>query len=65
MTPEGPSNLFINQNGRVVCLRHGGGYLNSAVENRPHAMTIDTPLDNWERLLKGEVREFNVSCEEC
>jgi hypothetical protein len=62
---EAPSGLFINSNGRVVCVKHGGGYLESALSRRPNAMVIDTPLDNWERLLLGEVREFGVSCEEC
>lgn len=58
--------LYINQNGRVVCLKHGGGYLNSAIENRPNAMNIDTPLDNWERLDDEVLAEVpDVDCEDC
>jgi len=57
--------LFINQNGRVACPKHGGMYLEVHVERHPASVVIDTPLDNWVRLEAPEIAEFKVSCEDC
>ena len=59
--------LYINQNGRVVCTdpKHTGGYLASAIARNPNVETVDTPLDNWERLTPAEVVDFAVGCEDC
>ena len=57
------TTLYINQNGLVTCAAHGGGYLQMRAKARPRARVIDTPLDNWERLTRAEVEEFNVDCE--
>lgn len=42
--------LFMQQNGRIVCPAHGGSYLQSALEDDPRAFDITTPLDHWERI---------------
>ena len=55
--------LFINQGGMVTCAKHGGSYLQSYLEHDPKARVIDTPLDNWERLARADVEEFDLACE--
>jgi hypothetical protein len=57
--------LYVNQNGRVVCLKHGGMYLETHVERHPDSVVIDTPLDNWILLDPSEVARARVSCEDC
>lgn len=52
--------LFINENGRIVCLQHGGEYLKSAVKNAPAALEYSTPLDHWLR-IPGPATD----CEDC
>jgi hypothetical protein len=59
------SDLFVNQNGRVVCLEHGGGYLRTYMNAHPDATSVDTPLDSWERLLMRDVEDHDASCEDC
>lgn len=39
--------LWVNNNGMVVCLKHGGGYLQSSVEAEPGLNLHVTPLDVW------------------
>lgn len=52
--------LFINENGRIVCLKHGGSYLQSAVKNAPAELEYSTPLDHWLR-----IPDYNADCEDC
>lgn len=59
--------VFINQNGRVACGSHGGGYLKSYLESHPQTSSVKTPLDQWERVKvsEAEAAGFLVACEEC
>lgn len=54
--------LFMQQNGRIVCPAHGGSYLQSALEADPLAFDIQTPLDHWERITFPAP---SISCEDC
>lgn len=54
--------LFINQNGRTVCLRHGGAYLQSAVGANPRLQEVSTPLDHW---VAFDTSEVSLNCEDC
>ena len=57
-------SLFINQNGRIACSKHGGFYLERLVENdeRVNRMPNEytTPLDHWLRIPE----EIDAVCEE-
>ncbi|MCA1781851.1 MAG: hypothetical protein ABR616_10895 [Dermatophilaceae bacterium] len=57
--------LYVNQNGRIVCAKHGGGYLRSHVEHRPNDAVFTTPLDAWTRVTPDEADEFDAHCEDC
>jgi hypothetical protein len=57
--------IYINENGRTTCLRHGGMYLTAAVKANPNTNNYDTPLDNWERLTTETLQEFDLHCETC
>jgi len=59
------TELYINQNGRIVCAAHGGYYLQTELERRPDADVVDTPLDNWLRLDDEDVDLENLGCEDC
>lgn len=48
---------YINQNGRIACTEHGGAYLRSETRTSQPA-TVDTPLDNWERISQTEADDF-------
>ena len=41
------TRLWIDQNGRVVCEKHAGNYLRSAIAAHPHAQHHRTPLGDW------------------
>lgn len=55
--------LFINQNGRIVCEKHGGSYLQSVLRNNSRAQEAETPLDHWIRIPSGPAPA--VHCEDC
>lgn len=63
--------IYVNQNGRVACSlpRCGGSYLASATsaEGGHRRIFIDTPLDNWMRIVDAEdltiIRESSGGCE--
>lgn len=50
-TPEVPTvhALYINDNGRTVCEKHGGSYLSAEIEAHPSALIHFTPLGSWLR----------------
>lgn len=53
--------VWIDVNGRVVCLAHAGVYLTASIEAHPHSKVHDTPLANWMRYDENE----DITCEEC
>jgi hypothetical protein len=57
--------LYINDNGRVACSRHGGSYLTSALTARPGARLLPTPLGTWERFDAPDVVEYGLTCATC
>ena len=57
--------LYIDENGRTICERHGGTYLKYAIEANPRATNYDTPLANWELITDSTREEFDLSCETC
>ena len=56
--------VWINENGRVICLSHGGHYLQSAVKNGA-GLEVSTPLDHWIRFTSDEAVEHGLTCEDC
>lgn len=60
-TPSQSRNLWITQNGRVVCLAHGGQELQFAVARNPRKQRIITPLDDLMRFEESD----EIQCEEC
>lgn len=56
--------VWVNENGRVICLRHGGSYLQSAVKNRSGS-EVSTPLDHWIRFTADEATHHGLICEDC
>lgn len=56
--------VWINENGLITCLAHGGHYLQSAVKNGS-GIEISTPLDHWVRFTLDEAAEHILACEEC
>lgn len=55
--------LWIDDNGRTACSKHGGHYLSTEVEADPAAQVIYTPLTSWVRIPSASAQ--GVSCEEC
>lgn len=55
-----PDHHWINQNGRVVCRRHGGYGLASAMQADPTALEHTTDLDNW-----IAINPAAYACEDC
>jgi hypothetical protein len=64
-------SLYINQNGMVCCIQHGGSYLNSEYTHAPELRFYTTPLDSWEQMDSDFVAEWIVEvgvapkCEMC
>lgn len=56
--------VWINENDRVICLSHGGHYLQSAVKNGA-GLEVSTPLDHWTRFTSDEAVEHGLICEDC
>jgi len=59
--------LWTDTNGRIVCERHGGYYLEAAVKASPRARKHTTPITVWELLTKSD-RDFlgqYARCESC
>lgn len=60
-TPGQSRNLWITQNGRVVCLAHGGQELQFAVAQNLNKRRIITPLDHLMRFEESD----EIHCEDC
>ena len=58
-------NLYIDANGRVACESHGGTYLRFAIKAQPNLRRYDTPLGDWMRVTKSDVKRFALACETC
>jgi hypothetical protein len=43
-------SLYINNNGMVCCIAHGGSYLSSEYRHAPERNTYTTPIESWERI---------------
>jgi hypothetical protein len=51
--------FYASNSGRIVCGRHGGAYLESALR-AGEVGQIATPLDVWDRLTAAEVAEWTA-----
>ena len=49
MKTDTPS-LYVNDNGMICCIAHGGAYLQSEYRHAPERFTYRTPLDSWEKV---------------
>lgn len=63
-TNTATGTVWINENGLITCLAHGGHYLQSAVKNGSGIET-STPFDHWIRFTLDEATEHRLACEEC
>jgi len=52
------SSLYINNNGMITCIKHGGSYLTSEYAHAPERATYVTPLDAWERMDTDYILEW-------
>jgi hypothetical protein len=60
--------LWMDDNGRIICGRHAGSYLSSAIDARPRASSHRTPLGTWDRLdamFREEWESIMGSAPEC
>jgi hypothetical protein len=55
MTTE---TLYVNQNGMICCVAHGGSYLQSEYRHAPGRFEYRTPLDHWEHVDDEYVAEW-------
>lgn len=65
-TPAMPRPLWTSNGGEIVCERHGGSYLASAIAARPKARKHSTPLGVWVKVSDAEwlamVEDFRAAC---
>ena len=54
--------LYINNNGMICCINHGGSYLRSEYAHAPERRAYQTPLDTWERIDVLYAREWVRLC---
>ena len=54
--------LYINNNGMICCIKHGGSYLSSEYAHAPERRGYQTPLDSWERIDVLYAREWEELC---
>jgi hypothetical protein len=65
------TSLYINQNGMICCVLHGGSYLRSEYAHRSEQCFYSTPLDSWQRIDDEYVVEWTSfvgtapACEIC
>ena len=65
------ASLYINNNGMICCIDHGGSYLRSEYRHAPERRAYQTPLDTWERIDVLYAREWTrlagtaPKCEMC
>ena len=73
MTTATKSSLYINQNGMICCIAHGGSYLQSEYQHAPERRNYLTPLDSWEKvdaemhaiLADMDDADLVLECETC
>jgi len=53
-------SLYVNDNGMICCVEHGGSYLASAYQRKPEQCCYGTPLDSWEKVDGEYVAEWTV-----
>jgi hypothetical protein len=61
---------YTNDNGMIVCARHGGQYLADAIAAKPNAKRHPTPLGTWKivdaaMLADFAAMDFTCCCEVC
>lgn len=66
------TSLYVNNNGRIVCIAHAGSYLSSAYGAAPERDEYLTPLDHWLRIddqyiaiATEVVGTYHPKCEDC
>jgi hypothetical protein len=65
------ASLYVNNNGMICCIDHGGSYLSSEYRHAPERATYLTPLDSWERIDADYAQEWTrlvgtaPTCEMC
>ena len=65
------NTLYVNDNGMMCCVEHGGSYLRSEYTHAPERNVYRTPLDTWERVDEQYAQEWlalvgtPVRCEMC
>lgn len=50
--------LYVNNNGMICCVGHGGSYLQSEFRHAPGRAQYVTPLDLWEHVDAEYVAEW-------
>ena len=64
-------SLYINQNGMICCVQHGGLYLRSEYDHAPERFAYTTPIESWEQVDAAFIRDWNAitgsdpACEMC
>ena len=58
MTTATATSLYIANNGRISCIKHGGSYLSSAYAASPERASYITPLDAWDRMDTDYIVEY-------
>lgn len=58
-------NLWVSDNGDVICSNHAGAYLKSSIENKPNAIKHTTPLDTWRAYSTELLGGALLVCEVC
>lgn len=65
------TSLYVNDNGEISCIGHGGSYLRSAYDAAPERNAYRTPLGTWERIDTAYIVEWTdmmgsaPKCETC
>lgn len=54
------ASLYINDNGLIACLDHGGSYLRAEYDRAPEQFEYRTPLESWEKVDAEFVRDWNA-----
>ena len=52
-------NIWVSEEGEVICQNHAGNYLTVAINMHPNRQTHITPLTIW------QLMETEYACEEC
>jgi hypothetical protein len=62
--------LWLHEEGRIACAKHGGNYLACAIEAEPQAVEHQTPLGFWALATQSDIdylaeNNLTASCETC